>query len=522
MRSAIADAPVGDDQYGEDPSVLQLQERVAALLGKEAALLVPTGTMANQLALKLYCRPGDDVIVGVESHAVWHETGAAAAIGGVQLTEVGADGRFTADEFLAARNPRGHLLYPPTTLVEVEDTQNRKGGLVWDRAELERVGAAAREHGVASYLDGARLLNAAVARGDAPAALAAPFDLVTIALSKGLGCPVGSVLAGTRADVDALVRYRRMLGGAMRQSGVLAAAGLHALEHHVERLAEDHANARLIGERLAACDGVALDLGDAGDEHRRVRRARRGARRRHGRRPRRRARRAGDGVRAAHGAGGHPPRRRARRLRARRGRAGRRGGVSEPIYFSGPAAFRAWLEARHETETEVIVGYYKKHTGKPSLVWSDAVDEALCFGWIDGKLNSVDDERHIQRFTPRKPTSNWSRVNIAKVERLRAEGRMRPAGEAAFARRKPERSGVYSYEQRHQARLAPEQQARFEANADAWAWFQAAPPGYRATATWWVVSAKRPETRERRLDTLIADSAAGRRLKQLQPLPRKR
>ena len=134
---------------------------------------------------------------------MWHETGAAAAIGGIQFTEVGTDGRFTADEFLAARNPRDHLLYPPTTLVEVEDTQNRKGGLVWDRAELERIGAAAREHGVAAYLDGARLLNAAVARGEDPAALAAPFDLVSIALSKGLGCPVGSVLAGSRA------RHRR-------------------------------------------------------------------------------------------------------------------------------------------------------------------------------------------------------------------------------------------------------------------------------------------------------------------------
>src|SRR5215218_5205295 len=166
MREAIAEAPLGDDQFGEDPSVNRLQERVAALLGKEAALFVPTGTMANQLPLKLYCRPGDDVIVGVESHAVWHETGAAAANAGVQFTEIGADGRFTADEFLAARNPRDHLLYPPTTLVEVEDTQNRKGGRVWDRTELERVGAAAREHGVASYLDGARLLNAAGARGD--------------------------------------------------------------------------------------------------------------------------------------------------------------------------------------------------------------------------------------------------------------------------------------------------------------------------------------------------------------------
>jgi threonine aldolase len=260
MRRAIAEAEVGDDQYDEDPSVARLQERVAALLGKEAALLVPTGTMANQLALKLYCRPGDDVIVGAESHAAWHETGAAAAIGTVQLTAIGADGRFTADEFLAARRPRGHLLYPPTALVEVEDTHNRKGGLVWDRAELERIGAAAREHEIASYLDGARLLNAAVARGDDPAALAAPFDLVSIALSKGLGCPVGSVLAGTRADVDALVRYRRMLGGAMRQSGVLAAAGLYALDHNVERLAEDHANALLIGERLRACDGATLAL----------------------------------------------------------------------------------------------------------------------------------------------------------------------------------------------------------------------------------------------------------------------
>jgi threonine aldolase len=260
MRRAIAEAPVGDDQYGEDPSVIALQERVAALLGKEAALLVPTGTMANQLALKLYCRPGDDVIVGVESHAVWHETGAAAGIGGVQFTEVGTDGRFTADELLAARNPRDHMLYPPTTLVEVEDTHNRTGGLVWDRAELEAVCAVAREHGAASYLDGARLLNAAAARGEDPATLAAPFDLVSIALSKGLGCPGGSVLAGTREDIAALTRYRRMPGGAMRQAGVLAAAGLYALEHHLERLPEDHANARAIGERLAQVDGVALDL----------------------------------------------------------------------------------------------------------------------------------------------------------------------------------------------------------------------------------------------------------------------
>jgi threonine aldolase len=260
MREAIASAPVGDDQYGEDPTVARLEAMVAERLGKERGLFVPTGTMANQLPLKLYCRPGDDVIVGRESHAVWHETGAAAANAGVQFTEVGDDGTFTADEFLAARNPREHLLYPPTSLVEVEDTQNRMGGLVWDRAELERIGAAAREHGVASYLDGARLLNAAAARGDDPATLAAPFDLVSIALSKGLGCPAGSVLAGRADDIAALVRYRRMLGGAMRQAGILAAAGVYALEHHVDRLGDDHANARLIGERLAATTGVQIDL----------------------------------------------------------------------------------------------------------------------------------------------------------------------------------------------------------------------------------------------------------------------
>jgi len=260
MRAAMATAPLGDDQFGEDPSVNLLQERVAELLGKQAGLFVPTGTMANQLPLKLYCQPGDDVVVGEESHAVWHETGAAAANAGVQFTTAGSGGLYTADELRAVMKPRGHLLFPPTTLVEVEDTQNRMGGLVWDRAELEAVCAVAREHGAASYLDGARLLNAAAARGDHPATLAAPFDLVSIALSKGLGCPGGSVLAGTREDIAALTRYRRMLGGAMRQAGVLAAAGLHALDHHVVRLPQDHLHARAIGERLAAVGGVQIDL----------------------------------------------------------------------------------------------------------------------------------------------------------------------------------------------------------------------------------------------------------------------
>jgi uncharacterized protein YdeI (YjbR/CyaY-like superfamily) len=195
--------------------------------------------------------------------------------------------------------------------------------------------------------------------------------------------------------------------------------------------------------------------------------------------------------------------------------------VSEPIYFSSPEEFRAWLEQHHEAETEIWVGYWKKATGKPSLVWSQAVDEALCFGWIDGILRGVDDERHVQRFTPRKPTSNWSAINIAKVENLRAEGRMRPAGEAAFARRRDDRSAIYAYEQRNNAQLEPDEQARFEANAAAWAYFTSRPPSYRKPALWWVVSAKKPETRERRLATLIEQSAAGEPINQLRPRKRK-
>jgi uncharacterized protein YdeI (YjbR/CyaY-like superfamily) len=195
--------------------------------------------------------------------------------------------------------------------------------------------------------------------------------------------------------------------------------------------------------------------------------------------------------------------------------------VSEPIYFESPAAFRAWLEQHHERETEVWVGFWKKATGKQGMTWSQAVDEALCFGWIDSIAKRVDDDRHRQRFTPRKPTSNWSAVNVAKVATLRAEGRMRPAGEAAFARRSDGRSSVYSFEQRKDPQLEPEQQAQLEANAAAWAYFQSRPPSYRKPAIWWVISAKKPETRARRLATLIADSAAGRPIKPLTPTPRR-
>ena len=260
MRAVMAAAPVGDDQYGEDPSMNALQERVAALLGHEAALWLPSGTMANQVALRVLTRPGDDVIVSRESHAVWHEAGGSAANAGVQLTEIGAHGVFSAEEFAAAVKPKGLGIFPPTTLVEIENTHNRLGGVVFPQGAAERICAAARDRGIASFLDGARLWNAAVATGHAPAALAQPFDLVAVSLSKGLGAPGGSLLAGRRELIDAALRHRRMLGGAMRQVGIFAAAGLHALEHHQARLVDDHANARLLAERLARSPRVVLDL----------------------------------------------------------------------------------------------------------------------------------------------------------------------------------------------------------------------------------------------------------------------
>jgi threonine aldolase len=263
MRAAIAAAPVGDDQYGEDPTINALQQRVSALLGKEAALWLPSGTMANQVALRVLTRPGDDVVVSRESHAVWHETGASAANAGVQFTEIGARGVFSVDEFVAAVKPRGHPIYPPTTLMEIENTHNRAGGIVFDQGEIERLCAAARERDMASFLDGARLWNAAVASGRSCATLAAPFDLTAVALSKGLGAPGGSLLAGSRALIDRAVRYRRMAGGAMRQAGILGAAGIYALDHHLDRLADDHANARRIAERLAQSPRVILDLATA-------------------------------------------------------------------------------------------------------------------------------------------------------------------------------------------------------------------------------------------------------------------
>jgi uncharacterized protein YdeI (YjbR/CyaY-like superfamily) len=186
-----------------------------------------------------------------------------------------------------------------------------------------------------------------------------------------------------------------------------------------------------------------------------------------------------------------------------------------PTFFETPADFRAWLEEHHESEKELLVGFYKKGSGRPSITWPESVDEALCFGWIDGIRRGIDEESYSIRFTPRKPTSNWSSVNVARVAELTKEGRMRPAGTAAFERRSEARSGIYSYEQRKEAKLEPAQQREFEAHPKAWAFFNDQPPGYRRTATHWVVRAKREETRAKRLATLIEDSAAGRRLRHL-------
>lgn len=260
MRSAMADAPVGDDQYGEDPSTNRLQALMAERLGKAAALWLPSGTMANQVALKVLTRPGDEVVASRESHAGWHEAGGAAANAGVQIVEIGRGGVFSVDELQAAIKPAGLPVFPSTTLMEIENTHNRAGGVVVPQPLVLQLCAAARERGLACFLDGARLWNASAASGLSLAELAAPFDMVAVAFSKGLGAPGGSLLAGSQAQVDAARRHARRLGGAMRQNGIFAAAALHALEQHLARLPEDHANARLLAETLAAGSGVQLDL----------------------------------------------------------------------------------------------------------------------------------------------------------------------------------------------------------------------------------------------------------------------
>lgn len=258
MRAAMARAEVGDDVFGEDPTVNRLQEAVAALLGKEAGLFVPSGTMANQVALGALTRPGDEIICDAQAHCIAFEGGALAALWGVQPRAIAAPrGLLDAAAVEAAiRPPADH--YPRTRVIEVENTHNRGGGAVYPLPQLQALGAMARARGLDLYLDGARLWNACAASGVAPAAYAAEATLVSTCLSKGLGAPVGSVICGPKALIAEARRLRKRLGGGMRQAGVLAAAGLHALEHHRERLREDHENARALGEGIANLPGARL------------------------------------------------------------------------------------------------------------------------------------------------------------------------------------------------------------------------------------------------------------------------
>lgn len=259
MRRAMANAAVGDDIYGEDPTARALEERSAELLGHEAALFVSSGTMGNQIAIMLHCRPGDDVIVGEDAHCKLYESGGASALAGVQLSTAGKGGTFTVEEMDAARYPNAFYM-PRTRMVSIENTHNRAGGIVWPEKQVEAVCARARELGLATHLDGARIWNAALALDMDPDELAAPFDTVTACFSKGLGAPVGSVIAGDAGAIVEARRIRKRLGGAMRQVGVLCAAAMYALDHHLSRLAEDHANAQRFARGIADLPGVAMNI----------------------------------------------------------------------------------------------------------------------------------------------------------------------------------------------------------------------------------------------------------------------
>ncbi len=255
MRRAMARAEVGDDVYREDPSVRHLEETVADLVGKPAALFVPSGTMANQIALLCHTSRGDEVICGQAAHCAFFESGAAPAWSGVQFQHIGQEGLFGAEEVRAAIKPRAYYC-PNTSLVVVENTHNVSGGRVFPQQDVEAIAALAREEGLRLHLDGARVWNAAVATGRPVAELCAPCDTVSVCFSKGLGAPVGSAVCGDHATIEAALRFRKMLGGGMRQAGIVAAGALFAVEHNRQRILEDHQAARAIAEALRGIDGV--------------------------------------------------------------------------------------------------------------------------------------------------------------------------------------------------------------------------------------------------------------------------
>jgi threonine aldolase len=262
MREAMARAVVGDDVFGDDPTVNELEAETAAFLGKEAALYTPSGTMANQLALRGHTEPGDEILLEGQAHLYYYESGAPAALSGVMCRCLnGQRGIFTAADIEAAlRPPDQH--FAPTRLVCVENTHNRGGGKLWPRERLQEVTAAARRHGLRLHLDGARLWNASVATSIPEREYAALFDTVSVCFSKGLGAPVGSALAGPRVFVERVRRFRKMFGGGMRQAGIIAAGALYALRHQRARLAEDHANAKALATGLSAIPGLAVDVAE--------------------------------------------------------------------------------------------------------------------------------------------------------------------------------------------------------------------------------------------------------------------
>jgi threonine aldolase len=253
MRRAIADAEVGDEQRGRDPTVQRLQDRVAELLGHEAALFLPSGTMCNAISFRLHLRPGgDEVILERTSHPVVAEAGSAAAISHAMTQQLeGEGGIFTADQVQGALREAGNRYLPRSRLVSVEQTTNMGGGRVWSRHAIDAVLGVVRRHGLRAHMDGARLMNAVVASGAPAADFASGFDTAWMDFSKGLGAPVGAVLAASRELIDEAWRYKQMLGGALRQAGIVAAGCLYALDHHVERLADDHANAQRLAQGLA-------------------------------------------------------------------------------------------------------------------------------------------------------------------------------------------------------------------------------------------------------------------------------
>ena len=261
MFEAMTTAELGDEQLREDPTVDELQRRAAELLGQDAALFLPTATMANQIALKLHGRPGDVLVAEETAHVVIYEYGGTAAHAGLMTLGLpGHCGRLTPEQVSVAAEPSTKVADQRVTVLALEDTHNSSGGRVWPLDELDAVVSTARRLELRVHLDGARLLNAATALGVEPEAISARFDTVTLCLSKGLGCPLGALLAGSEQLMERAWREKHLFGGAMRQAGIVAAAGLYALDHNRARLAQDHANARLIAERLAGMAGIVLDL----------------------------------------------------------------------------------------------------------------------------------------------------------------------------------------------------------------------------------------------------------------------